>query len=370
MVTRDEQHSTRGRANVLRLAMAGRLGEAGLHEEGVKEVLDLCLECRACKTECPVGVDMARFKSEFLASRWSRYGTPFGVRALGRTDLAASIGSRFAPLSGWAANTGVMKKLLGVDPRRKVPAWTRRTLRSRSRAGGTDAYLFVDTFTNHYHPEIGEAVLEVLAAGAVDCGLAPNVCCGRPQISQGLLGEARELARKNTKRLHALAAQGKPLIVCEPSCLSALREDAPDLLRGEERERALDVGRAARLFEEYAVNLPLRLREGPSEIVVHGHCHQKAMGLAAATVALMSKIPSARVTALDSGCCGMAGSFGYKHYDVSRAIGERRLLPAARALKPGAVLVAPGTSCRHQIKDLAGVEAKHPAVLLRGLAVR
>jgi FAD/FMN-containing dehydrogenase/Fe-S oxidoreductase len=373
MATREEQHSTRGRANVLRLAMAGRLGEAGLHEDGVKEVLDLCLECRACKSECPVGVDMGRFKSEYLAARWEKIGgAPLRARVLGNAAGLARLGSQFAPLSGAVANLGLVRwlnqKVTGIDARRPVPRWRKRTLRDLggSRTGGA-ALLFVDTFTNHYDPEIGVAALELMEKAGVAASLAPNVCCGRPLISQGLLGEARELARENTARLYQTAQQGTPLVVCEPSCLSALREDAPDLLRGEEQERARAVGRAAVLVEEYLLGLPLAFHEGPSEIVFHGHCHQKSMGLAVPALELLGKVPGARITALDSGCCGMAGSFGYVHYDVSRLIGERRLLPAARKLDAGAVLVAAGTSCRHQVHDLAGVAAVHPAVLLRGL---
>jgi len=373
MATREEKHSTRGRANVLRLAMAGRLGEAGLHESGVKEVLDLCLECRACKAECPVGVDMGRFKSEFLAAHWEKSGGPsLRAKMLGNAAGLAKLGSAFAPLSGAIANAAPVRwlngKLTGIDPRRPVPRWRRRTLRqSKGNGRGQDALLFVDTFTNHYDPEIGEAALELMAKGGVNAGLAPNVCCGRPLISQGLLPQARELARENTNRLHEAAAAGTPLVVCEPSCLSALREDIPDLLRGDERERARTVANTAILLEEFLLGLPIEFREGPPEIVFHGHCHQKAMGKAAPAVALLSKVPGAKVTQLDSGCCGMAGSFGYVNYEVSRAIGERRLLPAARELKPGAVLAAAGTSCRHQVHDLAGVTAVHPAVLLRGL---
>jgi Fe-S oxidoreductase len=374
MATRDEQHTTRGRANVLRLAMAGRLGEAGLHEEGVKEVLDLCLECRACKSECPVGVDMARFKSEYLAAHWERRGGPsLKARVLGNAPALARIGSATAPLSGAVANLAPVRwlneKLTGIDARRPVPRWQRRTLRDRVRTApaAPGALLFVDTFTNHYDPQIGEAALALLAAGGKPAGLANNVCCGRPLISQGLLGEARELARQNTARLYEQAAAGVPLVVCEPSCLSALRDDIPDLLRGDEAARARTVGKSAVLLEEFLGTLPLQFRAGPKEIVLHGHCHQKSMGLAAPAAALLGKVPGAAVTQLDSGCCGMAGSFGYVHYEVSQAIGERRLLPAARALKPGAVLVAAGTSCRHQVHDLAGVEAVHPAVLLAGL---
>jgi len=203
-------------------------------------------------------------------------------------------------------------------------------------------------------------------------GLAANVCCGRPLISQGLLKEATELARANTEALYDAASKGTPLIFCEPSCLSAIKDDAPDLLRGEEQSRARVVAKSAVLFEEFASKLDLTLKPGPDEIVLHGHCHQKAMGLQPPAVALLSKIPGAKITALDSGCCGMAGSFGYakSNYEVSKAIGERRLLPAARGLKPGSILAAAGTSCRHQVHDFTGVEAKHPAVLLAELLAR
>lgn len=376
MATRDEQHSTRGRANVLRLAMAGRLGEAGLHEQGVKEVLDLCLECRACKAECPVGVDMGRYKSEFLAAHWEKNGgPPLKARVLGNAASLAEWGSRFAPYSGAIANLGLVRKLnqmvTGIDARRPVPRWQSRTLRDRLGAKkGTQALLFVDTFTNHYDPEIGEAAVELIEQGGVKIGLAPNVCCGRPLISQGLLAEAKHLASQNTARLYEAAKNGTPLIVCEPSCLSAIREDAVDLLRDEEQEKARVVAKAAVLLEEYLLTLPLAFNAGPAEIVMHGHCHQKSMGLAAPAASLLSAVPGAKVTQLDSGCCGMAGSFGYVNYDVSKQIGERRLLPAARKLAKDAVLVAAGTSCRHQVHDLAGVTAVHPAVLLRGLLKR
>jgi len=376
MVTRDEQHSTRGRANVLRLAMSGKLGEAGLDDDGVKKVLDLCLECRACKTECPVGVDMARFKSEFLAARWEKQSPPLRVKILGHARELAKFGSAFAPLSNWIANSAVARTLnesvTGIDRRRPVPAWTSKPLTARVKLTGTGALLFVDTFTNYYDPEIGEAALAVLGHASVEMGLAANVCCGRPLISQGLLKEATELARANTEALYDAASKGTPLIFCEPSCLSAIKDDAPDLLRGEEQRRARVVAKSVVLFEEFASKLDLTLQPGPDEIVLHGHCHQKAMGLQPPAVALLSKIPGAKITALDSGCCGMAGSFGYakSNYEVSKAIGERRLLPAARGLKPGAVLAAAGTSCRHQVHDFTGVEAKHPAVLLAELLAR
>jgi Fe-S oxidoreductase len=234
-----------------------------------------------------------------------------------------------------------------------------------------DAVVFNDTFTNYYEPEIGMAVFDVLRAGGVRAGLAWHQCCGRPQISKGLLGEARTLAERNADALHPHAVAGRKILFCEPSCLSAMREDAPSLLRGEARRKALTVASACVLFEEYAQTMvrTLPLKAGPAEILLHGHCHQKSMGLLAPAKSLLESIPGSVVIDLDAGCCGMAGSFGYAaaHFDVSRAIGERKLLPAVRNRKPGTVVVAAGTSCRHQVKDFTGERAVHPAVLIRSL---
>ncbi|MDQ6700144.1 MAG: 4Fe-4S dicluster domain-containing protein [Acidobacteriota bacterium] len=378
MATREEAHSTRGRANVLRLAMAGRLEETGLGDQGVYNVLDLCLECRACKSECPVGVDMAQYKSEFLADYWSRHGTPWRARALGNIHKLSIWGSRFAPLSNWLGSTPparwMNEKLLDIDRRRTPPAWRRETF-ERWLAGnprtstGTAVTLFNDTFTNHYDPQIGIAALEILERGGCRVDVVRPGCCGRPLISQGLLGEARAHVDRIVDALFAPASRGEKILFCEPSCLSAVKEDAPSLLRGDRQAKAKTVADACMLFEDFARELDLPLREGPRRIVLHGHCHQKSMGLLPATVALLSRIPSSTVVELDAGCCGMAGSFGYvrQHYDVSKTIANRRLIPAVKAMESGDVLVAPGTSCRHQVADLAGVTAIHPAVLIRAL---
>jgi Fe-S oxidoreductase len=194
-------------------------------------------------------------------------------------------------------------------------------------------------------------------------------CCGRPLISQGLLGEARAQAAQVVEGLFPIASRGEKILFCEPSCLSAVKEDAPALLRGAQQEKARVVAQACRLFEEFAGDLDLPLRAGPKKILLHGHCHQKSMGLLGATTSLLARIPSATVVDLDAGCCGMAGSFGYaqKHYDVSVAIAGRRLLPAVKAMAEGEVLVAPGTSCRHQVAELGGRRGLHPAVLVRDL---
>ncbi len=383
MATREEQHSTRGRANALRLFLSPGAAPR-LSDHDVFEALDLCLECRACRSECPVGVDVARFKSEFLAGYWSRHGTPWRTRVFGHVHAVARWGSRLAPLANALAASALARRagerLLGIDARRRLPRWTsdtfeRRVTRRPARTGGVGAVLFNDTFTNYHHPEVGVAAVEVLAAAGVGGHLAPHRCCGRPLVSQGLLDEARALAAANADALYETAARAEPIVFLEPSCLSAVREDAPSLLRGDARRRADVVAGACVAFEEYlergwqAGTLALRLVPGPSRILFHGHCHQKSMGLAAPARALLDRIPGCRVEDLDAGCCGMAGSFGYarEHYDLSRRIGERRLLPAARALAPGTVLVASGTSCRQQVSDFTGASAVHPAVLLRSL---
>jgi FAD/FMN-containing dehydrogenase/Fe-S oxidoreductase len=379
MATLDEAHTTRGRANVLRLAMTGRLGEAGLGDEGVYEVLDLCLQCRACKAECPVGVDVARFKSEFLADYWSRHGTPLRARALGNIHKLAVWGSRFAPLSNAIAGSAPVRwlneKLLGIDRRRVLPAWKHETFAEwveahpQSSTATRAVSLFNDTFLNHYDPEIGMSMLAILERGGCKVSVVRPGCCGRPLISQGLLKEARVQAEKVVQGLFPIASRGEKILFSEPSCLSVLKDDAPGLLRGELQEKARAVAEACMLFDEFAVGLDLPLREGPKRILVHGHCHQKSMGLLPATMKLLQRIPSASVVDLDAGCCGMAGSFGYyrEHYDISQTIANRKLIGAAKSMTAGDVLVAPGTSCRHQVAEFGGVEAIHPAVLIRTL---
>ena len=383
MVTQEEAHTTRGRANALRLAMVGRLGKTALTDRELLAVLDLCLECNACKAECPVGVDMARHKSEFLASYWTRHGVPWRARMLGNIHNLSAWGSRLAPISNWMVRSRptrwLNEKLLGIDRRRALPPWRRQTLRrwfqqrTRTRPEAESAViLFTDTFTNYYEPEIGIAAVELLESGGRCVRLAENRCCGRPFISQGLLKEARQHARINTELLYPFAAQGQKIIFCEPSCLSAMREDAPALLRGEEQRKAQVVAQTCRLLEEFLARAgpgKLTLKPGPKRVLLHGHCHQKAMGLVPPSRVLLSRIPACTVVELDAGCCGMAGSFGYlrDHYEISQKIGERHLLPAARKAEEDTLLVAAGTSCRHQVKHFTQKEAIHPAVLLRSL---
>jgi len=356
-------------------------------------VLDLCLECRACKAECPVGVDVGRFKSEFLAGYWKRHGLPLSARAIGNISTMLRLGSVMPEVVNLMAGSGLGRRAgelaFGIDRRRRLPSLAKRTFERQFASqrptasnqqpvasGRVSVLLFNDTFTNYCHPDIGLAAADVLERGGLEVRLAPRACCGRPLISKGLLDDARALAATTVDALFEYATTGGPIVFLEPSCLSAIREDLPALLRGAAQQRARTVAGVSVLFEEYVDrewrSLNLSLRNGPSSIALHGHCHQKAMGLLPAARALVSRIPAATVTDLDAGCCGMAGSFGYtrEHYEVSQQIAERRLLPAARAMKDDAVLVASGTSCREQVAHFTGRQAVHPAQLLQSLVVQ
>jgi Fe-S oxidoreductase len=268
----------------------------------------------------------------------------------------------------------VNERLFGIDRRRSLPAWSKRTLTQMAKSdAGAEVLLFNDTFTNYYEPEVGLAALDVLRAGGIRTGLAENGCCGRPLISKGLLRQARERARENVARLYDAAVAGRKFIFCEPSCLSAMREDAPSLLRGEEQRKALVIAGQCVSFEEFVEGelstgrLRLKFQESNAPVLLHAHCHQKSMGLLPVVKALLGRLPGSTVSDSEAGCCGMAGSFGYSkdHFEISRQIGERRLLPAVRKSASGTTVVAPGFSCRHQIKDFTSVAAVHPAVALK-----
>ena len=348
MATREEAHSTRGRANVLRLAMSGQLGEAGLGDEGVYEVLDLCLECRACKAECPVGVDMARFKSEFLADYWKRHGTPLRARALGKIDRLSRWGSRFAPLANWlnrrrlgAGSTSASWASTGGArfPRGSGETFERWCRRNPVRAA-SDAQavtLFNDTFTNHYDPEIGIAAL--------------RRCCERggcavDRRAAGMLRPAADLAGPAGRRrartrssvvegLLPIAERGEKILFCEPSCLSAVKEDAPSLLRGDLQRKARTVADACMLFDEFAATLDLPLRAG------HG-TYSAARPLSSESrweccrppwrCSRESRSPQWSIWMPAAAAWRDRSAISRSTYDVSQAIAERRLLPAVKAM--------------------------------------
>ena len=362
--TCDETDSTRGRANALRMAISGQLGPGGFTDKALYPVMELCIECKACKTECPTGVDMARMKSEYLYQYQKENGASWRSRLLAHAEQLAMWGSRTAPLSNWVAQNPltrwVNEKVLGLDRRRVPPSYARETFLdwwatqpTTSATSSSQAIaLFADTFTNFHEPKHAIAAAKVAMRLGATVTVPNRVCCGRPLISKGFLDEAAQQAEAVTQTLLPLVEAGQPIVFCEPSCYSAVRDDHPQLLRGELQEKAKTVAEACLTFEEWA---ELAVREqlakggaspfqaGPSEVVMHGHCHQKSLvGLEAAT-RLLSAIPGCKVEALDTSCCGMAGSFGYEqeHYEVSQACGEDKLLPAMRALAPEAVAVAP-----------------------------
>ena len=378
MATRNEIDSTRGRANALRLALSGGLEATGFGDEELLPVLDLCLECKACKRECPTGVDMARLKSEFLHQYHSRRGAPIKDRVLSQADRIARWGSRLSPLSNWLAASKPVRRLnellFGLDRRRPLPAFSRqpftRSWRNAEPAGGpaqTRVALFADTFNNYYEPDQLADAVTVLESCGAQVTVAPQVCCGRPLISKGFLDDAARQAFATTSALLPLAGIGLPILFCEPSCYSAVQDDHPRLLRGAAQTDARKVAAACQLVEEWAGPRMKPTKPGPSRVLIHGHCHQKALVGMQPLQQLLAAIPDCDLSVLDSGCCGLAGLFGYEHYEVSKLIGERRLLPVARNLKENEILVSPGFSCRQQIKHFTGVESHSPASLLASL---
>jgi len=380
MVTREEEHSTRGRANLLRAVLSGVLPPQELTGRRLFDALDLCLECKGCKAECPANVDMAKLKYEFLARYYQVNGLPLRARLFGRYRAVSRVGSATAPLSTWAMRAAPVRwaldRFVGIDQRRTLPPFARPNFlqwwQSRSRAGtqsrtgrpaehaprGTVA-LFADTFMIYNYPDIGRAAVAVLERLGYDVELAPAICCGRTMISKGMLGEAREMARRNVQAMLPLLARRLPIVGCEPSCLLTFRDEVPDLVSGED---AQGVARSVFLIDEFLASehrrrpLPLAGGQGRS-VLVHGHCHQKAI---AGTSSLVHVLEAAGFAAqmVDAGCCGMAGSFGFEkeHYGISMAIGERGLLPAVRRLPAEVPVVAMGVSCRQQI--LHGTERR------------
>jgi FAD/FMN-containing dehydrogenase/Fe-S oxidoreductase len=379
MATRDEEHSTRGRANALRAVLSGKVPAADFAGRRLYEVMDLCLECKGCKAECPSNVDMAKMKYEFLYHYHKANGLPLRNRLFGHIGRLSWWGSRLAPLSNWIAasapNRWLMERAAGIDRRRPLPAFARETFtdwfdrrRPPASAPRGSVVLFHDTFVTYNAPEIGRAAVELLEGAGYAVVLVDRKCCGRPLISKGMLDEAAEHARWNVERLHPWVARGVPVVGLEPSCLLTIRDEWVELLRTDE---ARAVARSSFLLEEFLLRersrgLELRFRPGARRALLHGHCHQKAMVGTAPTVAALAWA-GYEVSEVDSGCCGMAGSFGFEkeHYDISVALGNRRLAPAVQAAPADTEVVAPGISCRQQIEHLSGRRARHPAQLLR-----
>jgi FAD/FMN-containing dehydrogenase/Fe-S oxidoreductase len=369
--TRDEQHLTRGRANTLRLALSGQLeGDA---DAQVKDALDLCVSCKGCKRECPTGVDMARMKIEFLAHYRKSHALTLRERAIAYLPRYAPLAATLAPLANLA--TGVFAGLAGFTDQRPLPAWRREHFVDRAwpKTGQREVVLLADTFNRYFEPENIRATIRVLQAAGYRVHVAQPrsgsrpLCCGRTFLSAGLVEEARKEARRMLDALAPWLEHGLPLIGIEPSCLLTLRDEYGVLLEGTERLAA-----NAFLLEEFlaaeadAKRLDLKLKPIAAQALLHGHCHQKAFGAMGAVERTLRLVPGLSVKMIETSCCGMAGSFGYEaeHYDVSMKMGEASLLPAVRNALPDTLVVADGTSCRHQIEHGAKRQAIHVARVL------
>ncbi|MGV9375904.1 FAD-binding and (Fe-S)-binding domain-containing protein [Nonomuraea sp. NPDC003707] len=374
MATREEEHSTRGRANALVKALSSDDPRQALGDERLHGILDLCLECKACQSECPLGVDMAAMKSEFLHQYQETHGVPPRSRLFGAIRTLNRLGSATAPLSNWLA--APLRGPLGLSTRRPLPRFRRDNLlrwfarrppAAGRRSGRREVILLADSFTSFSEPGIGRAAVELLERAGYQVRLESEGCCGRSSISKGLLDRARSMAEALVGRL---AGSDAPIVGLEPSCLLTLKDEYAALLPGDPRVAA--VAARARLIPELLAeavddgSLPLNGGLSGRRILLHGHCHEKAVVGTAATRELLSRIPGAEVEEIDAGCCGMAGSFGFEseHYDLSMKIGGLRLFPAIAASSPDTLLAATGVSCRQQIAHGAGRAARHPVELL------
>ena len=381
MATREEEHSTRGRANALRGAISGALPLDELRSERMFEVLDLCLECKSCKSECPSNVDMAKIKYEFLDLYYQTHSVPLRSRlvanihrlnslAPGPLAHLANIANRSAP-ARWAS-----EKILGIDRRRKLPEISSQTFeqwfsRRRPKTTGSrgDIVLFHDTFMNFNHPESGVAAVRLLEALGYCVKLADRVCCGRPMVSSGRLDQAVGNAKRNVAALRPYVEAGAKIVGCESSCILTLKDEYPDLLGSDSSAKA--VANASVMLEEILVDTQndghqqIEWDESQADILLHVHCHERALIGTTQAVTALNLPPNYDVELIDAGCCGMAGSFGYakEHYDVSIQVGEDRLFPALRQANSNTQFAVTGVSCKQQIED----EVDRPAYFLAEL---
>jgi Fe-S oxidoreductase len=388
-VTREEKDSTRGRANTLRLALSGQLGSDS--DEAVKDALDLCVGCKGCKRDCPTGVDMAKMKVEFLHHYKAKHGYTFKDKLIAYLPDYAPLASRLAPLLNlrdkFPGLAMLTEKLLGLSAKRTLPKWKTQTFfnsgiktatRDEVLAASKPVVLFVDTFNGYFESDNAIAALKVLQAAGYTVHVASKskpdgkaLCCGRTYLASGMVGQAKVKAGELVNALLPFAEKDIAIVGLEPSCLLTLRDEALVMGLG---QAAQTVSRHALLLEEFLAReaaagkletLKAKLKPTTQPILLHGHCHQKAFGTVSPIMDVIKLIPGAQPELIESSCCGMAGSFGYEasHYDVSMQMAELSLLPAVRK-QPKAIVVADGTSCRHQIKDGAAREALHVAALL------
>jgi FAD/FMN-containing dehydrogenase/Fe-S oxidoreductase len=391
MATRDEQHTTRARANVLRQILTEPRDPARpFVSDEIAAVMDLCLSCKGCKSECPANVDMARLKAEWLQHKHDAHGVPLRTRLVGNFSRASRLGMLAPWFHNWfvtnPVTAGLFKRAVGFAPKRSLPLLPATTLRrwhaiQANRTGpfpNGRVFLFCDEFTNYHDAPVGIKAVQLLNRLGYEVAIPPHVDSGRAHFSKGLLREARELAVRNIELLKDIITADTPLIGIEPSAILGFRDEYPDLVP----DRLVAAGQAlashALLVDEFIAREADRGRirseqftTVPRVIKLHGHCQQKSLASIQPTIRALSLPANYRVAVISSGCCGMAGSFGYEaeHYDLSMQVGELVLLPTVRNAAPDTIIAAPGTSCRHQIKDGTGRTALHPAEILHDALV-
>jgi Fe-S oxidoreductase len=382
-VTNEEKHLTRGRANTLRLALTGQLGTEAFSSQEMAETMDLCVSCKGCRRECPTGVDMARMKIEVKNALVKKNGLSPRDRLVGLLPKYAEVASRFhflsnlrdkIPFAPW-----VSEKIFGFSAKRALPVWNANPFRASEvsiEPKQKDVVLLADTFNTYFEPENLRAALRILEAGNYKVHVLDpenyngnRLCCGRTYLSAGLVDEAKKTSAAMIAAYKPFVDKGMKIIGLEPSCLNTLKDEFLAMNPGSDAKSLAD---SALMLEEFLVqehqNGTLEVNFSPikRKALVHGHCHQKAFGAMGAVQSALNLIPDLEVELIDSSCCGMAGSFGYEadHYDISMAMAELDLLPAIRAADDQTLIVADGTSCRHQIKDGIGKRAEHVAIIL------
>jgi FAD/FMN-containing dehydrogenase/Fe-S oxidoreductase len=385
MATRNERDTTRARANILREVLTRSNKSNPFDSDEVAAVMDLCLSCKGCKSECPSNVDVARLKAEWLQQLYDSRGVPLRSRLVANFSSAMGIASHVPAVYNFLVSNAVtghlIKQVSGFAPDRSLPGLSKTTVRRwhKRHANGTGSfpngrvYLFCDEFTNFNDTAAGVKAIQLLNRLGYEVVIPNHVDSGRAQISKGLLRDAQRLAIRNVELLKDIVTNDTPLIGIEPSALLGFRDEIPDLVPNDLIEPAKTLGKNALLIDEFIAREAERGRirsnaftEEPRRIKLHGHCHQKALGSITATVKSLKLPVNYQVEVIPSGCCGMAGSFGYEkeHWTVSQQIGELVLLPAVRSAPSDTIIAAPGTSCRHQIKDGTGRIALHPAEIL------
>ena len=380
MATRDEDKSTRGRANILREFLYSGKKENAFDQQEIYDILDLCISCKACKSECPSNVDMAKLKAEFMQHYYDINGIPMRSKLIAYLPRLYKLAVVFRSLSNFMTNTTILKKTIGFAPERSVPSLSKITL-NRWVGNGIPlpekskgkVYLFNDEFTNYNESDIGIKAILLLTKLGYEVKIPVHIESGRTFLSKGLVRTSKKIATENVNLLKNIISEETPLIGIEPSAILAFRDEYPELVEKDLQPAAKELANHALLFDEFITNemekeniTTDQFTSNEKEILLHGHCQQKAVASTEPSKRMLSLPKNYSVKEIPSGCCGMAGSFGYEkeHYDLSMKIGEMVLFPAVREANTNIVISAPGTSCRHHIKDGTGKQAKHPIEIL------